>query len=67
MELAAIVALVTAAAQLIPEVQKVVPIVQAMVNGEKITAAQQAQLWTAIATLEDQAAAKAAAIEGEKA
>jgi len=63
MHLTAIIALLNAAATLLPEIEKIVPIANAIISGQTVTSAQAAQLWTVIATLESTAAAKAAQIE----
>ena len=57
MSLALILALLQAAASLIPEIAQVVPIVQSMINGQTVSNAQLAQLTSVIASLESQAAA----------
>jgi hypothetical protein len=63
MDLTAIIALLNAAATLLPEIEKIVPIANAIISGQTVTSAQAAQLWTVIANLESIAAAKAAQIE----
>ena len=54
---------INAAATLLPEIEKIVPIAEAIISGQTVTSAQAAQLWTVIANLESVAAAKAAQVE----
>ena len=63
MDLTVILALLNAAATLLPEIDKIVPIAEAIISGQTVTSAQAAQLWTVIANLESVAAAKAAQVE----
>jgi hypothetical protein len=63
MDLTVILALLNAAATLLPEIEKIVPIAEAIISGQTVTSAQAAQLWTVIANLESVAAAKAAQVE----
>lgn len=62
-----VLALLNAAAQLIPEVEQAMPAVQALIGGQTVTAAQMASLWGAVSALEAQVAAKATAIEAPQA
>ena len=58
-----VLALLQAAAALAPEIEAALPAVQALIAGQKVTSAQMVTLWSAVAALEEQAAAKAAALE----
>jgi len=58
-----VLALLKALVTLIPEIEQIIPIVESLINGNKITAAQAVQLWTVIANLEAMAAQKAAQVE----
>ena len=58
-----VLALLQAAAALAPEIEAALPAVQSLIAGQKVTAAQMVTLWSAVAALEEQAAAKAAALE----
>lgn len=60
-----VLALLAAAAQLIPEVEAAMPTVQALLQGNTVTAAQMVQLWTAVAAIESQVAAQAATVEAQ--
>ena len=57
-----ILALLQAVIGLAPEVEAAAPAFEALFSGQKVTSAQTAAMWTAIAALEEANATKAAAI-----
>ena len=59
-----VIALLTALAGLIPEVEAAMPTLQDLLGGKTVSAAEMVTVWQAIAALEAQVAAKAAQIEG---
>lgn len=58
----AVLALIAAAAQLVPEVTAALPTVEALIKNETVSAAQMVTLWTAVQAIEAQAAAAAAKV-----
>ena len=61
----AILALLIQAATLVPEVEAAIPAIQALISGQKVSAAQMVAIWQATAAIEALVAAKAAAIEAQ--
>jgi len=63
MDISVVLSLLQAIVALVPEIEQVIPIVEAIVDGKVVTAAQAAQLWSVIAQLEAMNASKVAAVE----
>lgn len=59
MDVKTIISLLNAVASLIPEITQIIPIVDTLLSGEKVTSAQAAQLWSVISQLETWAVQRA--------
>ena len=62
MDITVVLALLQALISLVPEIEQIIPVVESIINGDKVTSAQAAQLWTVIAQLEAANAQKVAAL-----
>lgn len=61
MDIAAILQILTVAAQLLPEIEQVPPVIARIINGQTATAADAAAVHAAIQALETQVASREAA------
>lgn len=59
----AIIALLNAAARLVPEIAQALPVAETIITGNKVTAAQNVQIWSAVVDIENLVVQKAAQIE----
>ena len=60
MDIAVIVQILTVAAQLLPEIEQVLPVIAKIINGQTATEADAAAVYTAIQALEAQVASREA-------
>lgn len=61
MDIAVIVQILTVAAQLLPEIEQVLPVIAKIINGQTATEADAATVYAAIQALEAQVASREAA------